>query len=53
MHPCKEVSKFGQISSGAKIKFIAYLNKLKASKSSSTPCPSFARLIQTPTVIEL
>jgi hypothetical protein len=53
MHPCKEVSKIGQISSGANIKCIAYLNKLKASESESTPCQSFARRIQTPTAIEL
>ena len=51
MHPFKEVSNIGQISSGANIKCIAYLNKLKASDSWSTPGPCFARSIQTPTAI--
>jgi hypothetical protein len=52
MHPCKEVANFVQFSSGANIKHIAYLNKLKAPDSSSTPCPSFARPFQTLTAIE-
>ena len=51
MHPCKWITIFVQFSSGANIKHIAYLNKLKASDSSSTPCPSFARSIQTITSI--
>jgi hypothetical protein len=47
LHPCKKVSKFVQFSSGANIKCISYLNKPKASDSSSTPCPSFTRQLQT------